>query len=324
MAEKDSTERILESHADVFSDIVNVFLFHGERVVRAPDLVDKMVHSQYRDQMRAAKGKNIREQERDVLKEWRTGGVQLALLGLENQTGPQRWMPFRIIGYDGAAYRSQMQFILDERAALQKKKKQMSESEYREKREAIPENILPVLTLILHFGTETRWNCPRNIRSLMDIPEGISEYVNDYRIQVVDVAWMTEEEIDTLQSDFRLVAKFLRAKRLKDPSIMMDEQEITHADDLLKFFYALTGDNDYTRFLDVSNNEKESKNMCDILKAYIDMGREEGIAEGHNEGINLLSSLINKLIELGRNDEIPKVTTDGTYRDRLFAELAIK
>ena len=35
MAEKDASEKILESYNDVFSDIVNVLLFNGKQVLGA-------------------------------------------------------------------------------------------------------------------------------------------------------------------------------------------------------------------------------------------------------------------------------------------------
>lgn len=52
--------------------------------------------------------------------------------------------------------------------------------------------------------------------------------------------------------------------------------------------------------------------------------REEGRKEGKQEGLALMSALINKLIGLGRADEIPRVTTDEKYRDKLISELAIR
>ena len=41
MAEKDISEKILESYNDVFADIVNVLLFNGEQVVDPSDLTDQ-------------------------------------------------------------------------------------------------------------------------------------------------------------------------------------------------------------------------------------------------------------------------------------------
>lgn len=41
MAEKDTTEKILEAYNDVFSDIVNVLLFHGEEVLKPEELEEQ-------------------------------------------------------------------------------------------------------------------------------------------------------------------------------------------------------------------------------------------------------------------------------------------
>ena len=100
-------------------------------------------------------------------------------------------MPFRVIGYDGTAYRSQL---------LEERKK-----------------ILPVVTIILYFGTDRHWNNKKNIKSLMEIPEGLDKFVNDYSMQVFEIAWLTEEEIERFQSDFRIVANFFVKKRHKPP-----------------------------------------------------------------------------------------------------------
>ena len=40
MAEKDASEKILESYNDVFSDIVNVLLFNGKQVLGTDELED--------------------------------------------------------------------------------------------------------------------------------------------------------------------------------------------------------------------------------------------------------------------------------------------
>ena len=60
VAEKDITEKILESYNDVFADIVNVLLFDGEQVIKPDELEDQAPRSAYK-----ADGK-IREIERDV------------------------------------------------------------------------------------------------------------------------------------------------------------------------------------------------------------------------------------------------------------------
>ena len=103
MAQKDTSEKILESYNDVFSDIVNVLLFNGKQVLSADELEDQAPRSYYK-----ADGK-IREIERDVAKRWKNGNIRVACIGFENQTASDPNMPLRVMGYDGAEYRAQMQ-----------------------------------------------------------------------------------------------------------------------------------------------------------------------------------------------------------------------
>ena len=103
MAEKDLTEKILLNYNDVFADIVNTLLFDGRKVLEPSALEDRLVHSQYK-----ADDGRLHEEERDVFKTWKKCGVEIALCGLENQTSAYRFMPARVIGYDGAGYREQL------------------------------------------------------------------------------------------------------------------------------------------------------------------------------------------------------------------------
>lgn len=182
MGEKDITEKILEDHNDVFADIINGLIFAGEQRILPESLENTAVHSQYK-----ADDEKVHELERDVAKYWKDQDVQLAICGIENQSSVEKYMPFRIIGYDGTAYRSQ----------LQDKRKE----------------ILPVMTIVLYFGTEHCWYGKRNIKGLMKIPEGLDDYINDYKMQVFEVAWLTEEQISRFRSDFKIVANFFVQKR---------------------------------------------------------------------------------------------------------------
>ena len=103
MAEKDKIQRTLESYNDVFADIVNVLLFNGIEKLNENDLTDAQTFSYYK-----MEGKEVHSQERDVSKFWNNGEIRLSLIGLENQTKVDKYMPLRVIGYDGAAYRAQL------------------------------------------------------------------------------------------------------------------------------------------------------------------------------------------------------------------------
>ena len=181
MGQKDITEKVLEDYNDVFADIINGLLFDGVQEIKPEALENTTVHAQYK-----AEDDKVHELERDIAKYWKDEKVELAICGIENQSIVEKNMPFRIIGYDGSAYRNQLQ---------------------QERRK-----MLPVVTIVLYFGTDRHWNSKKNIKSLMEIPEGLDKFVNDYSMQVFEIAWLTEEEIERFQSDFRIVANFFVKK----------------------------------------------------------------------------------------------------------------
>ena len=46
--------------------------------------------------------------------------------------------------------------------------------------------------------------------------------------------------------------------------------------------------------------------------------------EGRQEGESLLAALINKLISLGRNEDIPKAAADQAFREKLYMQFGLK
>ena len=214
MGQKDITEKVLEDYNDVFADIINGLLFDGVQEIKPEALENTTVHAQYK----AEDGK-VHELERDIAKYWKEEKVELAICGIENQSKVEKNMPFRIVGYDGAAYRSQLQ---------QERKK-----------------MLPVVTIVLYFGTDRHWNSRKKIKELMEIPRCLDTYVNDYQMHVFEVAWLTEEQISHFRSDFKVVANFFVQKRKNKDYIPDDPTEIRHVDEVLKLLQVMTEDRRY-------------------------------------------------------------------------------
>ncbi len=243
MGQKDIVEKNLEDYNDVFADIVNALVFEGKRAVSPRDLRPVKVRSQYK----ADEGK-LHEEERDNAKYWAKGKVKIALLGMENQTSPDQDMPFRIIGYDGAAYRSQ---LIDEKSKER----------------------CPVLSIVLYFG-ESHWSGPTSIREMVDIPAGMEKYVNDYQIHIFEVAHLTEEQVKLFRSDFRIVADYFVQKR-KNKSYIPSRRTIRHVDAVLKFMSVMTGDK---RFLEAQKTKTTGGDhtMCEILDQVENRGFQKG------------------------------------------------
>ena len=258
---KDVLEKSLEAHNDVFADIMNAVLFGGKHEVAEEELEDAATVSAYW-------GNNgLREQNRDAAKYWKKARIRVARFGTENQTNPDPDMPLRVIGYDGAAYRDQLRYETGEDG----------------KRRLNQDPRYPVITLVLYFGYKTRWNGPKRLtEALSNIPEEIRPFVSDYEIHIIEVAWLTDEEIERFTSDFRIVVDFFAQKR-KNGDYKPTDRKIIHVNETLELLNAVTHDN---RFAKAAEEGKEKpKNMCEVLDRVENRGIQKGLQKGMQKGI---------------------------------------
>ena len=254
MAEKDITEKLLTDIDEVFADIYNSLCFNGENIIKPDDLSNASVTSAF------ISNDVTRGLISDVSKIYKNSNLTLALLNIENQSTEDRDMPFRIIGYEGAKYNSQL----------------ISGSNAR----------YAVATLVLNFNTKKRWSTPKSIKESLKnkYPIELDEYINDYKINVIDVAFMDKEDIEKLNSDFKAVAKYYYLKR----NNIEDFEEL--GDCNLKYpvqtfatMKALTGDSRFeTAYNDYEETHKDDKEvtMEKILDDLINKGRTEGEDKG--------------------------------------------
>ena len=255
--EKDITQKALEMYNDVFADIINVLLFNGENVVTEDSLTDVLQESILKIDGR------IRAQYRDIAKYWYNSKIKLSMFGLENQTKPEKRMPLRVFGYDGTEYVKQA------------------------KKENSKEVLYPVITLVLYFGYNSRWNQPKSLFELLEIDERIKPYVNDFKMNLFEIAYLDREKIDMFKSDFWILADYLYQMRVNKDYVAGDTV-IEHVDELLMLMSAMTKD---YRFEETINEVKgkEYVTMCEVLDRVeargMEKGMEKGIAKGREEGI---------------------------------------
>ena len=228
MGQKDITQKNFEAYNDVFSDIVNGTLFDGREVIKPEALVDAMAKSQYK-----ADDNVIHEQERDVAKYWTDKNcyIRLALLGVENQLAIDMDMPLRVIGYDGSSYRDEMnqdEIVIDE---VTGKKHKIRHERY------------PVVTIVLYFG-KVPWKKPLRLYDVLKISDDLKPFVNDYKINLIDVPRLTGEQVEKFTSDFQIIADyFVQLNESND--YVPKEKTIKHADSFLKLMSVLTQDDKY-------------------------------------------------------------------------------
>jgi len=227
---------------------------------------DELEPTLLRSQFKAAGG--LHEQERDVAKFWKNGKICIALYGLENQTKPDPDMPFRVIGYDGASYKEQV---------IQRDREKRAGEEI--------DPFYPVITLILYFGKD-HWHYPKTLLGSMgeEIHTKLLPFVNDYKINVFEIAHLTPEQVQKFKSDFRIIADYC-VQMAQNDNYIPSVDEIKHVEELFKLLSALTGDH---RFEDAYNGEHYRKGatvtMFDVITEYENRGRAKGLAEGETKG----------------------------------------
>ena len=183
-------------------------------------------------------------------------------------------MPLRVMEYDGAEYRAQL--LADNTTA----------SRY------------PVITLVLYYGHKKRWNKPKTLKERLDIPPEFEEFVNDYKINLFEIAYLTREQIDMFQSDFRIVADYFVQMR-ESGDYIPDSHEIKHVQETMQLLSVMTQDN---RFEEAYNDSVEGgiRNMCDVLDRVENKGRIEGRAEGE---MKRAKETAHNLYSMGMSDE---------------------
>ena len=251
--DKDMSQKLLEGYNDVFADIVNVLLFDGEEVMKEDELLESVTRSQYKV------ADKYHEQERDVAKFWRDMDIHIACVGIENQTNTDINMPLRVMSYDAGSYREQLLKNEDDRK----------------------NPTYPVITLVLHFNEKEHWTGPRSLLDSLDIvPIKFKNMVNDYRINVFEIAFLPRETIDKFKSDFWIVADYFWQQR-NTPGYKPTERTMKHVQAVLQTMAAFTGDK---RFEEVYNEnyEEERKSrqggeptMCEFLDKIVEEGRNE-------------------------------------------------
>ncbi|WP_405379023.1 Rpn family recombination-promoting nuclease/putative transposase [Phascolarctobacterium sp.] len=252
MADKDIAEKLLEDYNDVFADIINVLVFNGKHIVAPESLQRANVLSQMK-----ADG-NLHEQERDVAKFWtkHQSDIRIACLGFENQTNMDFRMPLRVISYDGASYRAQL-----------------NDKEPCE-----------VITLVLYFGTK-HWTAPKRlsdcIKKATVFPDDMH---NDYKIKVFEIAYLSQEQISMFKSDFKYIADYIVQMRTNN-NYVPSQGIINHIDAFLKLMAAISNNKLFEEIIPtaIMKGENTMDRFSTMMK---DEYEAKGIAKGLTEATN--------------------------------------
>ena len=217
MGKKDTITKNYMKENRVFADAFNYLLYNGQQMIQPEKLREidttEMAILQGGDQKH--QDSETVQKYRDILKKTvvkEDGEAVYLLLGVENQTDIHYAMPVRNMIYDSLQYGKQVMEI----AAEHRKKKDRNGTQaeylsgfYRDDR------LVPVITLVIHFGAE-EWDGPMCLKDMITVHDKkLLEYIQDYKIYLIDPAKLTEEDLRKFSTSLREVLGYIKYSRDK-------------------------------------------------------------------------------------------------------------
>ena len=251
---KDEALKNYMSNNTIFSDIVNFYLYNGKKVIKESDLHEL-------DTTFVNTNEDIFEKSRDLFKEVVIKSDKnntYILLGIENQTKIDKHMILRVLLYDSLAYRKQFK---------------------NENKNAI---IKPVITIVIYYGKK-KWNAPKSIHEIFkNIDNYILKYIPNYHLNLIEPYFMSDDEIDSLNSDFQILCDFIRKSDSKEGIKYLMNRKYMPTKETVSIINYITDSK--LKF----NEEEDKLDMCkgldEFRKEALDEGKTEGLAEGIAEG----------------------------------------
>ena len=206
------------------------------------------------------------EKFRDVFMTWRGHG--LAVLGIENQTKADYVLPERLLLYDALGYETQRRRI----AGKHRREKSLKASAEYLSDFKKSDKLLAQVTIVIYYG-EKDWEGPRRLSDLMEIPEELEPYFNNYQIYIFSINTSDGSEFKDPEVRKILKAAYcLRRKRIEELE-PMNAEEVS----VLAAFV------NSERLAELAESGEEEIKVCTALKEMIAEGEEQGMQRGIRE-----------------------------------------
>ena len=272
----DSACRTFFSNDIYFASFSNAILFDGKQVIRPERLVRyENDMSLIIDDTKSAEDKKRR---RDIVVKTDVDGV-CCLFSIEHQSTIDKNMVIRCGNYEMLEYLKQL------------KNKKLK-------------RLVPQVMIVFYTG-DKKWNTPLELNDYFDIPEELKEYVNDWKIKVVDA-----KEIDTSKIKDEQTRYFIEAiQEMYKGNYEGLHRRIKMNRDNFIYAAIITGSLDLIRDLPEGDEIDMCEGMERMAEGFRSEGREEGILVGRNEGKleekqnTLLMQLRCKLGDLSKETE---------------------
>ena len=236
-------------------------------------------------------------------------GINFAIIGIENQEIIDYSLPLRNLAYDAGEYEKQAARI---RKSVRKSPQGLNRGEYLYgfRKDS---KLHPVVTFILYAGEET-WDGATALRELVDvtdIPRGLQEMVQDYKINLIEIRKL--EDTSVFKTDVRQVFDFIRYSEDKEALKKLIETEPAYQSMEEDAFDVMVQYANAEELVGRKEEyEKEGKvDMCRAITEWLAEEREAGIQTGIQRGIQ---TGIQKGIQTGIDDKTKNVVINMLKR----------
>jgi hypothetical protein len=281
------------SDTTIFADVFNYYIHDGEQVIRPEQLEERdptAIALPY-----GADGASVPVQKfRDVQKLYTAmtdGKREYILYGLESQAGIHYAAPVKNNLYDAIEYASQVEEAARSHRNAMKAAKRKANGDTEQQKPNSDEflsgfwksdRLIPSITVMIYFEAD-RWDGPLSLFEMMDVEDSeILRFMNDYKINLIAPAQMTDEEIMKFQTSLREVLLFIKYSKDKESLnriVKANEKRFREVErraaDVIK---AVTNAN--LRY-EESGVEVD---MCQALQEMQMEARQQGLEQGQTQG----------------------------------------
>lgn len=159
------------------------------------------------------------------------------------------------------------------------------------------DKLLPVISFVLLFQDE-EWDGPISVHEMLctDDP-AILRYVQDYKLNLIVPAELTEEALKKFHSSLREVLSFIKYSKDKEQMNRLIEENSARFSRMEKEAVAVIN-----LFTGTNIEIKEEEEVIDMCKAWEDM-RAEGIKVGQAEGMKKQKRIVQNMVDRGYSIE---------------------
>ncbi|MCM1263102.1 MAG: Rpn family recombination-promoting nuclease/putative transposase [Butyrivibrio sp.] len=302
-----------------FADQINGALFKGTQIVKPEELepedsqivstgiIEDVAWLEGKGGRESRKGKSRRPKPEsesirtvvDKARVWK--GRKLHILVVENQNYVDYQMVLRNMLSESVGYRKQWK---------QKQRLHTAKGDLKDKNEYLSgikkdEKFAPIITLVVYFGDEHKWDGARCLHDLLDIDDELKEYVTNYKLNLYDC--QEHDTFNEYRTGLRQVFEAVRYSKDKEKlkEVMEKNKEAySNIDSETRDMLEVVAN---VKIPDKFKTEENGEERYDMCKAFEDMrlegyeaGKSEGIAAGMEKGIRIL---IQTYQELGLSKE---------------------